>query len=164
MMKKKILSSMLVLSMVAGMSVSKMPVFAADGVTETQSFTEAKPDAICDVTINGGSSSFSVTIPKTITGSGESGTLGYTVTVQGDFAGDEQVVVTPDSSVTLKQDKKNDVTASITQDKTKWACNELETVGNGEITYQDVKAGTYEGTFNFAIGLKDVVSSADVTE
>lgn len=155
-MKKKVMSAMLALGMVAGMTVPTMTAFAASNVTDTQSFSEAKSDASCDVSINGGASSFRVTIPKTITGSGASGVLDYTVSVSGDFAGNQQVVAIPDKTVTLQQDKKADVVADITQDKTAWLCNELTTVGNGQITYQGVTAGTYTGVFNFNIELQGV--------
>lgn len=152
-MRRKLLSAMLGLSMAASMAMPAMTAFAADG---TQTITQTKPDASCEVTINGGDSTFSVTIPKTITGSGDSGTMNYTVEISGDIAGDEQIVVTPAISVELAQSKKAPVTATITQDKKTWACDELDTVGNGEITYQNVKAGTYTGTFNFNIGLENI--------
>lgn len=147
-MKKKILGAMLIFSMAVGAVV---PVMAAD-VQSTQSFSETST-AACDVTVNGGASTFSVTIPKTITGSGSSGTLSYDVTVTGDFSGDEYVSVVPDNSVTLSQAHKDDVVASITQDKETWYVNELDTKGNGVITYDGIEAGVYKGTFNFAIGL-----------
>lgn len=159
-MKRKILGAMLALSMVAGTAAPAMTVMAADNVTETQSFAEATPEAACEVTINGGDSTFSVTIPKTITGSGASGVLDYEVTVSGDFAGNEEVKVIPDASVTLSQNKKADVVATIAQDKQAWAVNELETKGNGTITYDGIKAGTYTGTFDFAISLDTVVEGA----
>ena len=161
-MKKRLFLAMLALSMTAGTAVPAVTAFAAD-VQETQDFTQTTPDASCDVTINGGDSTFSVTVPKTITGSGKSGTLSYGVTVSGDFAGTEQVKVVPDASVTLSQSHKSDVVAGIKQDKTTWRVDELATTGNGTITYDGVKAGTYTGAFNFNIALETAVENPKFT-
>ena len=135
--------------------LSSMPVYAA--VDETQNAIE---NSSTHVILNGVESTFSVTVPKNIVGSGKNGTLDYNVAVQGDIAGDEHVVVIPDSSVALKQDKKNDVTASITQDKTNWAANEFDTKGNGTITYDGLSAGEWKGVFNFNIGLENIEYTA----
>ena len=152
-MKSKILRAMLTVGLIASMTV---PTMAAD-VTATQDVSTSGSKTPCTVTINGGASTFSVTIPKTISGTGKSGTLSYEVTVTGDFAGSEQVSVTPDASFTLSQEHKSDVTATVSQDKTVWLIDELATKGAGTITYTDLPSGTWTGSFNFNITLADIV-------
>ena len=152
-MREKFLSAMLGLSMIASMAVPTMNAFAADAVNENQNFTESKPDASCEVILNGKDSNFSVTVPKNIVGTGKSGTLSYNVTIDGDIAGNEHVTVVPDASVTLKQNKKADVVANVAQDRTEWAADEFSTNGNGTITYNGLSAGAWSGAFNFNIGL-----------
>lgn len=143
-----------VASALALATVVTSPVSAFAEVIDTQQITDENKTAQCTVTIdNTASSTFTVTVPKEIVGSGESGVLDYEVTVEGDFAGNQYVDVIPDETVTLKQDRKDDVVATIAQDKQKWYIDELATNGNGTITYSGIKAGTYTGQFNFDISL-----------
>jgi hypothetical protein len=133
--------------------ITTVPVLAAK---ENQNVTEAGI-ATCEVTINADGTepdnSFTVSIPKTISGTGTSGTLTYTVSVYGDLTDTASVTVQPDTTVTLKQENKDDVTASISQDKTVWTADNIDTDGSGSITYANLGAGTYKGTFNFTITL-----------
>ena len=99
-------------------------------------------------------SSYTVTIPKTITLDGSTKTGSYTVSVAGDIAGDETVNVVPDASFKMSQTDKADVTASITQDKTAWKVAEFGTAGNGSISASGLTAGAWNGTFNFNVGLE----------
>lgn len=158
MLKQNKLAAMSAMALAAVITINPMSVFAAD-VIETQQITDENKTAQCTVTIdNTASSTFTVTVPKEIVGSGESGVLDYEVTVEGDFAGNQYVDVVPDATVTLKQDRKDDVVANITQDKTKWYIDEIATKGNGTITYSGIKAGTYEGQFNFDISMNTEAS------
>lgn len=160
-MKKRIVTTMLAAGMIAStLGGTAMQVLAADTTTNVtyetidSAATPMPTTSECLVTIDGGDSSFTVAVPKTIEGAGASGTLLYDVTVGGDIAGNEYVSVVPDESVTLKQTKKADVVATIAQDKKEWHVDEFDTVGKGEITYDGIKAGTYKGTFTFNIDLK----------
>ena len=66
---------------------------------------------------------------------------------------------TPDSAVTLSSKDKADVIGTITQDKTNWTYDEMYTdskiLANGAISAQDITAGAWNGTFNFAIKLEN---------
>lgn len=159
-MKTRLLSTVLAMGLIAGMSI---PQVMAEDVQTTQTITDSGSTASCDVTVNGGSSTFTVTVPKAISGTGKSGTLNYEVTVSGDFAGNEQVNVNPDASVTLQQSRKTDVIATISQDKKSWNVDELSTKGAGSITYDGLTSGTWNGSFNFNISLtgENVTLTAD---
>lgn len=119
--------------------------------------------ASCDVYAEIGSQ-FTVTIPKKLTLDGSTKTGSYTVSCSGDIAGTEYVSVTPDESFAMKQTGKANVTASITQETTKFrgdnytgslvAGEDYMTKGaTGSISAQDLTAGAWNGTFNFAVKL-----------
>ena len=97
-------------------------------------------------------SEFKVTIPKTIVLSGQTKQASYTVTVEGDIAGEESVLVVPDDSFNLNSVGKAPQTATVTQDKTEWSCNEFNTVGNGTVS-AGITAGKWSGVFNFNISI-----------
>ena len=154
-MKRKQVIALLASVLAASTALQPISTLAVStNVTETQQVSE-NTTATTDVTIDGGDSTFTVTVPKKMAGTGESGTLSYTVEVEGDIAGDQHVFAVPDEKVVLKQAKKSDVDASITQDKTEWVADEFATVGNGLITYNGLSAGTWEGIFNFNVGIAD---------
>lgn len=103
-------------------------------------------------------SEFTVTIPKKIVLDGESKTGTYTVSVEGDIAGNEYVSVKPDETVVLSSNNLADVTASISQDKTEWYYSEMlenGVIGNGAIDANGITAGVWNGTFNFNIKLEN---------
>lgn len=117
-------------------------------------------------------STFSVVIPKTIIldgafGAGKSYEGKYEVIVKGNIAGDESVNVVPDASFALQQAGKTDLTASVTQTVQHFR-DTTETVGadtltgvnlntpvktTGTVAVQGVTAGSWHGTFNFAIDI-----------
>ena len=153
---KKVLTSALALTAVAG---SVTPAFAytdsTGAVNETQVITENQ-SADCEVYAELGSD-FKVTIPKKITLNGATKKGAYTVTCTGDIAGTEYVKVVPDETVVLSSVNLNNVTASITQDKTEWIYNEIlenGVIGKGSIDASGITAGAWNGTFNFNVSLE----------
>jgi len=110
-------------------------------------------------------STFTVRIPKTITLNNEAGKTVYSVDIIGDLSSNEYVSVIPDNSFLLSQEGKDDITATVTQDKTKWKYNELSMQGNGEINVEDLSSGSWHGFFSFNIELKStkvsVISATD---
>lgn len=150
-MKKKILAS--VMALVLTVAFATLPVSAAN----TSDTYTAPGEYSTTVTINGGSSTYSVTIPKTMSGTGKSGQISYDVSITADIAGNEVVNVNPDSTVTLSQSGKENVTATIAQTKTSFSYDDFSTKSTqqttGTITYTGLSVGTWTGTFNFDISL-----------
>ena len=127
-------------------------------------------------------SKFEVTVPKKITlsGSAKSGT--YSVTCKGDIAGNESVSVVPDATFTMSQTEKATVQAAVTQEKTMFrgsdytkslgdavrmgpaAGDSTGTPLTGSIAAPDLSAGAWSGTFNFTIGLKEVLDPVTLTK
>ena len=137
-----------------------IPAYAATGTSGTNSTlavttTEAVEGTNAVNVYAQIGSSYTVTIPKTITLDGSTKTGSYTVSVAGDIAGDETVKVVPDASFKMSQTDKADVTASVTQDKTAWEVSEFGTAGNGSISASDLSAGAWNGTFIFNVGLEE---------
>ena len=150
-MKKKFLVAVMAMAMVA--TTVTPQIFAT--VDNTQNVTTNK-SAATEVKYSQ-TSTFSVTVQKTIT-LGADKTSSYTVDVSGDIASNENVTVTPDATVTMKDVNsiKADVTGAITQDKTSWIYSEMDTDATGSISATGLTAGTWNGTFNFAIALNTV--------
>ena len=107
---------------------------------------------------------FSVTIPKSITLSGETKSGTYTVTCTGAIGDSRYISVVPDSSFTMTQKGKADVIATTLQQITKFRsadytgsleADEIEmgTDIEGTIHTPDLTAGSWKGTFNFRINL-----------
>ena len=44
---------------------------------------------------------------------------------------------------------KDDVEATVTQNKTEWKFNEFETIGNGLISAEGLTSGNWQGSFYF---------------
>ena len=150
-MKKRILATIMALTMVV--TAVTPQIFAT--VDETQSATSNE-----SVTTNvkySQTSNFSVIVPKKITLDADK-TSSYTVDVNGDIASDMKVVVIPDETVTMKDVNsiKADVTGTIEQNKTSWIYSEMDTDAKGSVSAQGLTAGTWNGTFNFAIALNTV--------
>ena len=97
---------------------------------------------------------YEVTIPKVIVLSGITKTASYYVDVTGDIAGSETIKVVPDESVVLSSNNKDDVTGTISQDKTSWAYADLGTKANGQVVANDLTSGKWSGTFWFNISLE----------
>ena len=107
---------------------------------------------------------FSVTIPKRITLSGETKSGAYTVTCTGAIGDSRYISVVPDSSFTMTQKGKADITATTLQQITKFRSadytgsleadeTEMGTDIEGTIHTPDLTAGSWNGTFNFRINL-----------
>lgn len=110
--------------------------------------------------------SYFVTIPKTIA-LGTDKQAAYAVRVTGDIDTKQRVYVAPVDEITgaeeidfymkEKDNKKEDVVATVTQNKTYWS---FEDVANGHeeannsISAPDLTAGTWEGTFQMEIRLE----------
>lgn len=148
--KLKALSLVLVLSLIL---TSSTVAYAADNKEVT---SNGSSGAEVNLSVP---STFSVLIPKTITLEGNPGTATYTVGVKGDIDGNEQVQVIPASSMTLTNDVKPSITASVAQVRTAWAYDDLSTstydYTSGTITGGDASAGKYVGTLMFTINLVD---------
>lgn len=191
-MRKKVLAS---LSLAAAMIATTMPAMAATPVEGGHDFTQhegsttkaevcmkqtvssedADKSAQCEVYAEIGSS-FTVTIPKKITLSGETKSGSYTVSCTGDIAGDEWVSVVPAASFAMKQTGKKDVTASVTQAVNRFRGNnytgslladgsevKMESGATGSISAADLSAGAWKGTFNFVIALNPTASGSTET-
>lgn len=149
---KKILSLALAGVMIIG---NITPVFAE--LTNTVEVTKSElPNSNLTEVIYNQKSTFSITVPKTVVLDAQKKS-DYTVTVTGDISSDEEINIIPDESFKMSDtstvNTKDDVTATVSQDKTKWYFNEFETIGNGEITASELTAGNWEGSFFFNIKL-----------
>ena len=108
------------------------------------------------------SSSFGVFIPKTIILDGKKNENGINkanylikVSENTNIAGTEKIQVVPDSEFKLTQLGKNDINAIVVQDKQEWLHNEIDILGNGEISSSGMTAGAWKGVFNFNIFLSE---------
>ena len=104
------------------------------------------------ITENYQNSTFSVTIPKTISLNGLTGKCSYNVKVSGTFYYNDTLTVTPSSSFALKDKNNiNTLQANVTQNVNTFTKNNLGTT-NGSISLNKTKfAGKFNGTFNFNI-------------
>lgn len=101
-------------------------------------------------------SQYKISIPKSITLSGDTKKANYRVKVQGDMADTDKITITPDSSVILSTqtsytNKKANQTGTITQDKTEWVWDNVDTDAIGSIVAEGLTAGRWNGNFNFNI-------------
>lgn len=153
-MKKRFLT----LSLLLGLAFTTLPVHAE--VTENIDIDTAGAQSAL-VTANM-DSSFSVKIPKTIVliddGTGTNTySCTYEITTSGDIAGDEVLKVVPDEEVTLSSDGKDDITASVAQEKNSWGYTSLGVdKAEGTVSTTEVSAGSWEGNLNFDISLEAV--------
>lgn len=83
----------------------------------------------------------------------------YGVKVKGNIAGNELVSVIPDKNVSLRQQGKEDVTASIAQEKQEFTYSDLKdgatSTSTGTVTANSLSAGSWNGAFNFTVSLKN---------
>lgn len=112
------------------------------------------------------SSSYTVTIPKTIA-LGSEKQAAYSVKVSGEIGSDQRVYVAPVDKITDSENldfymsdlsgKKADVVATVTQSKTYWSSadvtNSYEETNNS-VSALYLTAGTWEGTFQVEIRLE----------
>lgn len=112
------------------------------------------------------SSSYTVTIPKTITlGTNKQAT--YSVKVAGSIDANQRVYVAPVDGITDSENldfymndlsgKKENVVATVTQNKTYWSSENVANAyeeTNNSVSAPDLTAGTWEGTFQVEIRLE----------
>ena len=170
-MKNKILTSLMAATMIMG---SAMPVFAATTEDQHVSQAEADPGTTRETEVKySQSSTFTVTIPKTIVLDGQSKASDYNVNVKGDISSDKQVSVAPQDAIDtidginfyMKDQssatrKKNDVEANVTQTETVWSSAEVDvanvgTTKTGNVVSPKISAGSWKGVFTFNIAMND---------
>lgn len=143
----------LVASLISAVIIGNV-TYADSTVNELQEvIDDSECEAYSDI-----ESDFKVIIPKIITLDGATKTGTYTVSVIGDIAGNEYIKVVPDESFILSSINLNDVTATITQDKTEWSCDEItdaSIIGNGAIDASGITAGIWSGHFYFNVSLEE---------
>ena len=161
------------LALAGVMAASAVPAFAAQTQYENSTHSveyhdqieEDKEAVACDVYAEVGSQ-FKVTIPKKIVLSGQEKKGAYKVSVEGNIAGSEVINVTPDASFAMKQTGKADVTATVTQEVTKFRDSLytgttvdgevlMGTDADGLIEAAALTAGAWNGQFNFKIELTE---------
>ena len=138
---------------------SVIPMFAT--VTEKQVIT-SNETAQTEVIYNQ-ESKFEVTVPKLID-LGSDKLTKYFVSVSGDISSDDVVTVVPEESFSMKDmsggdNPKSDITAIVEQDKISWMFYEFDIVGNGEVSAQDLTAGSWRGSFWFNISLDEIATN-----
>lgn len=116
------------------------------------------------------SSSYTVTIPKTIT-LGTNKQASYSVKVSGDIGTNQRVYVAPVDGITDTENidfymedqtadsKKADVVATVAQNKTHWNSEDVSNAyeeTNNSVSAPDLTAGTWEGIFRVEIRLETV--------
>lgn len=84
-----------------------------------------------------------VVVPKVVILDGKTGTGKYVVKVKGNIAGNEVITVAPDATVTMKQDGKDDVVATITQDIQRFAYKDTTAVADADDLAKEVTTSYY---------------------
>lgn len=152
---KKILSTLLIGILALANSVNVLAV-----TTDIQgSGTDAKETGSSIVEADM-PSWYTVKIPKKITIDSELAAGEYIVNVTGDIAGNMKVHVVPESDIILTQEGKDDIIATISQNKTSWSFNEMGTDISGSISVPDLSAGMWTGTLHFDILLEGALALA----
>lgn len=103
-------------------------------------------------------SSYSVTIPKTIILDGITKQGEYSIKVNGNISSEQKLSVIPDNSFSMMQEGKEDVIATVVQDKTQWTWEDTNVKATGVISAPDLTAGSWNGSFNFEINLETTVT------
>jgi hypothetical protein len=169
-MKRKLVSVLMAAALVA---VPAVPVMASVGTTQDASVGGTYS---CEVVYEK-DSSFTVTIPKTITltenAEKTADASDYNVKVIGAIAGDQWVSVVPAATVSMSTSGKDAVTADVAQSVNKFYDTKTtqtveadgikmtsETDGatsTGSVTTQSLlTAGSWSGTLNFEVALNTV--------
>lgn len=170
-MKNKILTSLMAATMIMG---SAVPVFAATTEDQHVSQAEADPGTTRETEVKySQSSTFTVTIPKTIVLDGQSKASDYNVNVKGDISSDKQVTVAPQDAIdsidginfymkdqSSAAKKKADVEANVAQAETVWSSTEVDvanvgTTKTGNVASPKISAGSWRGVFTFNIAMND---------
>ena len=166
-MKNKLFKPVMAVALAAILAFGSIVPFSAT-VDETQTASESgNKEAEVVYTQD---SNFIVTIPKKITLDSDK-TSAYEVNVIGDIASDEKVTVVPDASFLMKDQAtvgtlKEDITATVAQDKTEWTSPEIVVEGgsttDGSVSAPDLTAGSWKGTFNFDIDLSTLDAAENI--
>lgn len=151
---KKLVSRVLTTVLASAMILTSLPVYAANEQYSSSVTAEVE-------------SSYIVSIPKSIELDVNSigvGTGNYTCYAYGSIDATSSVSVIPNSQFTLYKDSSDKtVTATISQDKTKWNYTDMSSespvIGNGNIFANGLTAGNWDGKFYFNIEKSD--DSAD---
>lgn len=100
---------------------------------------------------------YTVTLPRIAKLDSATKDSDYTVKVQGDIAGTDSILVEPAASFAMHTNGKDDVTATVTQTKTKFEASEITgdgTTTTGSVAAPGLTAGSWNGTFNFNVEMK----------
>ena len=96
---------------------------------------------------------FNITIPKEIVLNGNNGSATYEVSITGELAGDQSLVVKPDDSFQLTEDGGKTTPVTVTQTKDTFNYQDIDNSvkGNGTLSASGISAGNWNGRFNFNI-------------
>ena len=97
--------------------------------------------------------SYYVTIPKAVKIDSVLKSAGYTISVSGDISGAEKIMVVPEEEFVMSQKGKENVSATVKQDKITWEQGELDTIGSGIVSAEGLSSGKWKGYFSFDISL-----------
>lgn len=125
-------------------AVESENVLTAPGTSETTVYADIDTE-------------YTVTLPKVAKLDKATKDSDYTVKVQGDIAGTDSVIVEPETSFAMHTDGKDDVTATVSQTKTKFEASEITGDGAteaGKIAAPGLTAGSWNGSFNFNVQLR----------
>lgn len=125
-------------------AVESENVLTAPGTSETTVYADIDTE-------------YTVTLPKVAKLDKATKDSAYTVKVQGDIAGTDSVIVEPETSFAMHTNGKDDVTATVSQTKTKFEASEITGDGvteAGKIAAPGLTAGSWNGSFNFNVQLR----------
>lgn len=154
-MKKKMALSVLAMSIL--LSLNQSVYASVEGYASKKEAGDSSATVYADIDAN-----YSITLPKTIKLDASTKDAEYTVKVKGGLAGPDVLHIVPDASFAMTSDGKDDITATITQEKTEFTSAELEAAGEdgisetGTISAQDMSAGRWDGTFHFNVSKSTV--------
>lgn len=79
------------------------------------------------------------------------------VIVEGDIAGNEIITVTPESSISLKQSGKDDITAQVTQEKTTFTYDDIQNSNSAvtSIFAETLSAGEWNSVLHYNVSLDE---------
>lgn len=125
--------------------------------------------------VDGTEGTVMVVVPKVVILDGKTGTGKYVVKVKGNIAGNEVITIAPDATVTLEQTGKDNVVATISQAKTRFAYKDTTAIENADnlaktvttdyytapeatIQADGLSAGSWHGAFSFNISFAAVAA------
>ena len=99
---------------------------------------------------------FTITIPKEIVLNGNDGSASYEVSITGELAGDQVLVIKPDATFTLTEDGGKTTPVTVTQNKDTFNYQDIDNSekGDGTLSASGISAGNWSGKFNFNIEFK----------